>query len=186
MTDFTREVSLKDGRKALLRAVEPQDAARLIQVLQQQICETRFLARSPGEFTLTEEQERAYLEGQRSDPMTFWIVAEVEGRIVGMCSTTGQSSLRRFAHRTELGISILQEACGLGLGGHMMAACIQWHREQGFEQLELSVVEDNFPAIRLYEKMGFEAAGRIPRGMKYEDGSYRDLVFMWKDLTKAE
>ncbi|MDE7286034.1 MAG: hypothetical protein K2N55_04205 [Lachnospiraceae bacterium] len=44
----------------------------------------------------------------------------------------------------------------------------------GYEQMELGVVEGNDRAKALYERFGFEATGKTPRALKYDDGSYKD------------
>ena len=50
------------------------------------------------------------------------------------------------------------------------------------EQAELEVVSTNNPAISLYWKLGFAATGTMPQALKYQDGSYADLLFMLKNL----
>jgi ribosomal protein S18 acetylase RimI-like enzyme len=42
-----------------------------------------------------------------------------------------------------------------GVGRQLMQAAIQWGREQGCAQVELSVLAGN-PALKLYEALGFE------------------------------
>ena len=52
---------------------------------------------------------------------------------------------------------------------------------QSVELVQLVVVKDNEPAVRLYESVGFEAYGLEQRALKI-DGRYYDDILMAKDL----
>ena len=55
-------------------------------------------------------------------------------------------------------------------------------KEYGYEQAELEVASENTAAIALYESLGFQVFGRLPRNMKYADGTYADMLWMMKLL----
>ena len=59
----------------------------------------------------------------------------------------------------ELGMALLPEARGLGLGTALLEALFAKLREDGIERVSLSVDPDNKPAVKLYRRMGFEEAG---------------------------
>lgn len=182
MTKFEKIVTLKDGRTALLREVRPQDARAAVDYVRQVDTETRFLAREPGEFTMTVEEEAALFQKSAESPASFWAVAFLDGELVGMCSGDLQGSRRRFRHRAVVAISLLEKAWGLGLGTALLTACLDWYRERGCEQAELTVIKDNTRAQGLYRKLGFVPCGEIPHGTKYSDGTYADEVLMVKML----
>ena len=47
----------------------------------------------------------------------------------------------------------------------------------GFRILQFNaVVADNYPALRLYKKLGFTQLGVIPEGFLTKDGIYRDII----------
>ncbi len=52
---------------------------------------------------------------------------------------------------------------GQGIGSQMLTMARQAAREQGAQQLRLFVVQENHPAIHLYEKNGFVRAGGVYR-----------------------
>ena len=85
-------------------------------------------------------------------------------------------------HRARMGISVLKEYWGCGLGSYLMQLAVDQTRTNGFEQLELDVYSDNARAIHLYEKFGFERYGALPHGFKLKDGTYRDDILMVKML----
>lgn len=55
------------------------------------------------------------------------------------------------------GMWVDASARGTGTGDALVQAVIDWAIERGYERLVLEVAEQNPPAIRLYERMGFEA-----------------------------
>ena len=177
-----REVRLKDGRTAILRAPRLEDAAALIEYLRTVAGETPYLYQSPDEVQLTLEQEEEFVRGKIDDPRGAMILATVGGEHAGNCAFAGVGIHRRYAHRCSLGVALYQKYCGLGLGRKLMEYALELAKGCGYEQAELEVMADNARAIALYESMGFEVYGRHHRDMKYDDGSYADMVMMVKEL----
>ena len=66
--------------------------------------------------------------------------------------------------------------------GQLMNACIECAEAAGYEQIELSVVAENEPAIAIYKKAGFVEYGRNPRGFKSRFTGYQELVYMRMEL----
>jgi ribosomal protein S18 acetylase RimI-like enzyme len=63
------------------------------------------------------------------------------------------------ANVPELSIGVASEHRGRGVGSALLAALMDLARERGFDALSLSVEEDN-PALRLYERSGFRRVFR--------------------------
>jgi RimJ/RimL family protein N-acetyltransferase len=175
---------LRDGRTVLLRSAVPEDATALIAFVRAADTESRGLAREPGEFTMTEEQERAYLIGRQDEPLSLFLVAEADGAIVATANVQPVRNLSRFRHRALLAVAVRQPYWRQGLGRLMMTEALRWCKETGFEQAELDVVASNAAAVALYESLGFEATGMYKRGFKYSDGTYADEYFMWLPLDR--
>ncbi|MBT9546114.1 MAG: GNAT family N-acetyltransferase [Candidatus Sericytochromatia bacterium] len=84
----------------------------------------------------------------------------------------------RLAHRGFLGMGLLPEARGLGLGQKLLEAALKHAREQtALEKVELLVFTSNIAAIGLYRKFGFEEIGVI-RHFRKLDGVYFDCLEM--------
>ncbi len=103
-------------------------------------------------------------------------VAEQDDRIVGWCEVE-RSTIPVYAHRGTLGIGMLAEVRGRGLGLRLIEAALAAARAHGIEQAGLAVFARNTRAIALYRKAGFREIGRRPRGKKL-DGQYDDIVLM--------
>lgn len=56
----------------------------------------------------------------------------------------------------ELAIFVLREYQGALIGTELVRSLLGWGQEEGIERVWLSVERWNDPAIRLYEKVGFE------------------------------
>jgi len=120
------------------------------------------------------EQTRKWLEGLGTS--TLSIVAEIDGQIVGL------AGMHRFAgrrlHAAELGIGVHDDFTGKGIGSALVGALIDaadnW---LNIKRIELTVFTDNTPAIRLYEKFGFETEGLL-RANAFKEGRYADVFVM--------
>lgn len=67
---------------------------------------------------------------------------------------------------------------GRGIGGAFMRAAVDLaDRWLNLSRLELTVYTDNTPAIKLYEKFGFEVEGTLRR-YSFRDGAYADAYTM--------
>ncbi len=61
-----------------------------------------------------------------------------------------------------------QRFYGNGIARKMMEFCLTYAKEKGFKAIRLDVVPDNFPAIKLYESLGFSFAGEKDLARGYE------------------
>lgn len=103
-------------------------------------------------------------------------VALSEEKVIGWCDIT---SLDRpvFAHIGSLGIGVLASYRGHGIGKALIKTALQKAEEKGLTRIELTVRENNKPAIALYEKFGFVAEGVHKNGVCI-DGVYENHIFM--------
>ena len=179
-----KEVRLKNDAIAVLRSPAVADAAALLDYLRVTAEESDFLLRYPEECTMTLEQEEAYLRRSLQDPNTIMILCEVNGKIAGNCNLARHNKLKT-RHRASVGIALMTEFWGLGIGTAMFEEMIRLGKELGIEQLELEVFEDNHRAMALYKKMGFQIAAEHPRAIKRKDGTYVNEYLMTKELENV-
>lgn len=97
-------------------------------------------------------------------------------RVVGWCDIT-RGKLEGFRHAGGLGMGILKEYRGQGIGERLARATLHQARSVGLERVQLDVYASNGPAIKLYEKLGFQVEG-FHRQARKLDGQYDDLITM--------
>jgi ribosomal protein S18 acetylase RimI-like enzyme len=68
-----------------------------------------------------------------------------------------------------------------GAGRMLVEATLQAARQR-VEIIQLSVVSDNLPALRLYQRLGFQQYGFEKRALKH-NGRYYDEIHMFLDLA---
>jgi ribosomal protein S18 acetylase RimI-like enzyme len=77
---------------------------------------------------------------------------------------------------------VAREWRGRGVGSALVAAAIEWGRENGLHKLTLSVFPHNEAAIGLYRKFGFSEEGRREKQIRRASGEFWDLIEMGLQL----
>lgn len=178
MKILERKVILKNNKFAVLRSPAISDAKDMIDFLYKSAGETNYLSRYPEEINTNLEEEENHILIQLESEKTFDIAAFVDGKLVGNATVFRSNHKIKTTHRASFGISILKEYWNLGIGTILTEYCLEKAREIGYEQMELSVIEDNVGAISIYEKSGFKLCGKIENAEKLKDGSYQNLHMM--------
>lgn len=176
-----KQIKLKDGRTAVLKAPTIEDAEKLLAYAQATAGETEFLVRCPEEWNITVEQEAAWIHHLRSSPDALGIACYIDGIIAGNCDLRLNARIKTV-HRAGIGIAILKEYWNLGIGSAMFMELISAAREHGTEILELSFIEGNHRGRALYEKFGFCTVAEIPKAFRQKDGRYCAEIYMHKYL----
>lgn len=179
---YQRSIILKDGRDCLLRSAGPSDGQEVLDLYIRTHEETDFLLGYPDECTMTAESESAFLGKEEKSEREVYIVALVDGKIVGSAGIESKGERFKIAHRAEFGVSVLRDFWGLGIGKALIEGCIDCAKKAGYKQLELGVLSDNDRAIALYQKLGFVKYGSNPRGFRERSGGYRTMLSMRLEL----
>lgn len=184
---LTRELSftLKDGRSAVLRNPQERDVPGLLEYLVKSAEESEFILRSPEECAkYTPESEAEWVQSARTSENNAVLVCEVDGRIAGNCEVRHHTQLKT-RHRANIGIALMKEFWGLGIGTAMFREMIEIARSwEDVTHLELEFVEGNSRARGLYEKMGFRIVGLRPDAFRMKDGSLRNEYMMMRKLDR--
>lgn len=103
-------------------------------------------------------------------------IAISDGNLIGWCDIT---SLGRpiFAHSGCLGMAVISGCRGKGVGEALIRTALQAARDKGLTRIELTVRENNKPAIALYEKLGFQVEG-LHRNAVCINGVYENHLCM--------
>ena len=179
---YNKIITLKNGKEAHLRNGEFADGEAVFVNFNETHAETDYLLSYPDENSFDAEQEAEFLKKKTESPNEIEIVALVDGVVAGTAGIEAVGAKHKLKHRAELGIAILKEYWGLGLGKALMEACIECAKEAGYTQLELNAVAENERAVALYRKMGFVEYGRNPRGFNSRVSGYQEVVYMLLEL----
>ena len=131
--------------------------------------------------------ERRYLKALRRYPNAAVLVAErTDGELVGRMSLA-RDTHPASAHVADLGVMVAKDARGHGVGRALLAAAVEWARGSGIRKLELHVFPWNEPAIKLYERFGFEQEGyRKAHYRRSGDDGDVDAILMAYQVDRRE
>lgn len=174
-------VAVADNREITIREGLPDDAAPLIAYVTRVGAESDNLSFGAGEFSMTEEKERAFLQSTYETDNHLCLLALCDDTIIGTL-TFAAGQRPRVRHTGMFGMSVAKEWWGKGVGGALIDALIDWAREFGIvTKINLTVRVDNERGIRLYERKGFVREGTITREMSV-NGEYVDAHMMGLQL----
>jgi ribosomal protein S18 acetylase RimI-like enzyme len=72
---------------------------------------------------------------------------------------------------------------GRGLGAFLVKASLEIAKDLGFRAMQFNMVlSQNFVAIKLYQKLGFNIVGTIPSAVRNPDGSYQPGYVLHREL----
>ena len=117
-------------------------------------------AERPYDQTLRPDPISYYdIEAMISDPDAEVAVAEVDGTLAGSGYAIKKPSRHYVtpAYHSYIGfLYVAPEHRGKGLNKRVLDHLFAWSRAQGLPEIHLTVYPDNAPAVRAYEKVGFE------------------------------
>jgi RimJ/RimL family protein N-acetyltransferase len=172
---FRKEIELKNGSLATMRAATSDDLGLLKKFINELVGEGALIAfdrRIKNENDL-EVLQKDLEKANRGDSI-FW-VAEAGGKLIARVKAEKMPLIER--NNVELSIYIAKEFRGMGLGKKMFEMLIE-RAKQEFEpkNIYLSVFSKNKPAIALYKSLGFKVIGKFPQwghlGNEYLDEYY--------------
>lgn len=176
MTIDKREFYI-NGLNYVIRSAIETDAKDLSEIRVQIDGETENLDREKGEAFINEENFRKLIQEDTENAKNLFLVAEVNGRIVGFSRCEG-SPLKRFSHKVEFGVCVLKDYWSHQIGKNFIKESISWADFNGIKKITLNVLETNEKAIRLYKKFGFEVEGVLKKDKILSDGKYYDTIVM--------
>jgi RimJ/RimL family protein N-acetyltransferase len=139
------------------------------------------------DFVARERKYLAFLEGPPLESTRQFVtniiekgfpqfVALAANDVVGWCDVIPKPRAV-YAHSGVLGMGLLPKWRRQGHGRALITTTLDAARQFGLTRIELTVYADNFPAISLYESVGFRQEG-ILRDAALIDGVYMDSLVM--------
>ncbi|PIJ59219.1 GNAT family N-acetyltransferase [Erwinia sp. OLMDLW33] len=108
-----------------------------------------------------------------------WLVAEIDGAVVGYCYATQYRPRPAYRFTIEDSVYIDAEMAGRGVGTALMQALIARCQLGNYQQM-LAIIgngERNAGSVSLHKKMGFEIVGNF-RKVGFKHGEWRDTLLM--------
>ena len=135
-----------------------------------------------------ERKYLAFLEAPPLEDVTRFVRDNIEhgspqfvvlsaATVVGWCDVIPNRTRVIYSHCGSLGIGLLPEFRGKGIGRQLMQRAIEAAFAFGLTRIELTVRERNANAIALYNSLGFEVEG-LHRNAVCIEGQYENLYSM--------
>ncbi len=160
--EINKEILLKNGKTAIIRGVKEGDAPGMLALIKQMCAQTDFLLKTAEEAAqITLADEERWLAGCFSAENKYNLAVEYDGKIVGNAEVYINPHAKT-RHRAEVGLGILREYWGLGIGTALMHRLDGLARQLGAEIISLDCIEGNTRALSLYEKCGYKEVAFVP------------------------
>ena len=161
------------GADATIRRLRSDDAASFKAIRLEALKASPELPRST--FGLEDKLDLAWFAGRLEDAHV--VGAFRDGELVGTAGFSIQQG-EPNAHKGRLfGMYVRSSFRNLGLGRLLLNAVLDVAREY-VELIQLSVVSENRPALRLYESVGFLEFGRETKASTYGDKYYDETLMV--------
>lgn len=127
----------------------------------------------PQEETLTIQTGEVFFQEQTYTGIAF---DKDSGEIVGLY-ILHPNNVGRCGHICNASYAVRKEQRGQHIGEKLVLDCLDKAKAYGFGILQFNaVVATNISALHLYEKLGFQKLGIIPKGFRMPDGRYKDII----------
>jgi len=170
----------KDGKNVVIRRPVEADAANIITYAKELFASTDQLLTTLIEYSITEEDEKAWIKKSHQNTNTLILIAEHEAQVIGLLDFSPKAKLKN-RHTGEFGVSVDANFQRCGIGKALIEVMLQWAQNNDqIEKVFLNVFHTNLVAIKLYSDMGFIEEGRLVRAAKQPSGEYVDIIQMYK------
>lgn len=140
------DVLLADGSIAVVRALRPDDGPALHELhdsVSDEAIRLRF-------FTLARHSAHTYVEHVFADGETLALVAEHQGRVVGLATAEPMNQ-----HCSEIAFLVADDVRGLGVGTLLLEHLAALALSRGITQFEADVLAENHAMLTVFAHAGF-------------------------------
>ncbi len=171
-------IKSRTGEEYLVREARMEDLDKILAYITELVNEKVYIDMN---YIPTREEEREWLKERVSGERLIYWVVEKDGKIVGSVEAS-RKGLRQ-EHVVEIGIALLKEARGRGLGKELMKRLLNevFKKWSDVKLVWLGVFSENEPAKNLYWKLGFRPVARLPAWNSYSGRYIDEEIWYWKD-----
>lgn len=113
-----------------------------------------------------------------------WLVAELEGEVVGYAYATAFNERPAYRWSTSVSVYIGESAQGRGVGRALYEALFARLRERGYRMACAGITLPNPASVSLHERLGFERVG-VNREIGWKHGAWHDVGWYQLELAPA-
>lgn len=125
------------------------------------------------------DETRKFIRSHSGDGASVIFIAIDEKGVAGMVHFS-QNTRPRLKHSVFVGLNVRKDRRHKGIGRKLMGKALSWSKKRkGIKRIQLGVLANNKPAIRLYRSLGFKVEGRQRAAVK-RGNKYTDIVLMVK------
>jgi L-amino acid N-acyltransferase YncA len=134
-----------------------------------------------SEITVPEESEMLRRWRATRDHDLPYLVAELEGYIVGFCYASQFRPREAYQYTVEDSIYVRPDCIGHGVGKLLLSALISQCRDKGSHSMVACILGVNPVSIALHTGMGFQQAGLLPQAI-FKFGEWHNMLIMQRAL----
>ncbi|MCG8570859.1 MAG: GNAT family N-acetyltransferase [Spirochaetes bacterium] len=165
----------------MIREATGDDAENMLLYLRQVAKESDFFAFTAKEAEIFLEEEQAIITNLKESKNSVFLVAERKKQLIGILIFKG-GKYQRIEHSGEFSLSVVKEYWGKGVGPALLEYLLNWAKENSLiKKINLKVRFDNYAAIKLYRKYGFNEEGTIAREYLI-NGVFYEALLMGKNI----
>ncbi|MDF9392670.1 MULTISPECIES: GNAT family N-acetyltransferase [Methylococcus] len=139
----------------MIRPAEMRDVEAMVELL-------GVLFSIEADFTFDPDRQRRGLALLIRNDADRVLVAECEGRVIGMCSV---QTLISTAEGGRVGLVedmvVAQEVRGKGIGQRLLGEIERWAADSGLTRLQLLADRTNEPALAFYDRQGWQRTALV-------------------------
>ena len=133
-------------------------------------------------YALPRDMTRAAALAYWTGPDRETFAAEEDGRIVGTYFLRANQQ-GGGAHVANCGYVTADDATGKGIARRMCEHSLDHARTRGFRAMQFNlVIDSNERAVRLWQSLGFDIVGRLPKAFEHPRLGFRDALVMFRTL----
>lgn len=153
--DWCEAIALNDGRRLLLRPIQPSDAGTLrrsFENLSPHDVRMRFMHPLKE---LSPEYAQKLVE-INPDQAFALVLVEAKPPEQALIGAVARTAMDQDGLEAEFAIVLGEEIRGLGLGRYLMEKLILWCRQRGLDAIYGFILEENAAMLGLAHALGFE------------------------------
>ena len=168
-----------------IRVAKINDSELLIKLFKSLDQETSFMLLEPSERdSSVENQEKQMANFADSNSQVMFVKENENSDLVGFVVGVAGNFIRN-KHSLYCVIGVMEEYHGKGIGQSLLINLEKWAKSHSIHRIELTVMEHNVKAIRLYESFGFIREG-IKRDSICISGEFVNELYMSKLLNASQ